>query len=563
MAMDKDQYKQLIEQISKMSSTQKEGFVKALGGTAPGGTASTSRSYMGSAVGDLKAAATSGAVEQIKKAFDSLKGPVDQVVGGFSSLRNEFDMLRQSGESFVKAGYSKSMVNFSSAISAAADASYKATGNFKAAEAAIAGLQNNFQAVGFVGEGFRKELFSIASTLEAAGYDTEAYANIVDTATMAFNMSTGEIKQLTAGLVSMQKEFALNPQKLMQDYDYFAKNFAYTTDRLNENFMKLQKMSRTTGVGFQKLAQSFGENMDTFEGSAQMAGRLNQILGKSMFNSIDLLNKTEAERAETIKKGVLERFGNRVGELQKFELKAIGATLGMNADETKRFLRGEAPKAAKDMEKLAKKDPVKVASANLKNEMDGLVDTIRSFQNPYEREMIRMNNALRRGAKSSNMFADGMEEAMRKASAGMLGGTSVGGRDDTSALITNFSQLIERSSRTTLDAAGKIGNVVGGAMKDVIKGLLEQSNERSQRAIAGARDAYDGRTEPAAPLTPTTFVGPPAAPQPKTPDTVFPSGTNVTLTFADMSITGIIQKAQAMGQKASNNNVANSPNPGR
>ena len=87
----------------------------------------------------------------------------------------------------------------------------------------------------------------------------------------------------------------------------------------------------------------------------------------------------------------------------------------MNADETKRFLRGEAPKAAKDMEKLAKKDPVKVASANLKNEMDGLVDTIRSFQNPYEREMIRMNNALRRGAKSSNMFADGMEEAMRKA----------------------------------------------------------------------------------------------------------------------------------------------------
>jgi len=558
MAMDKEQYKEFISQISKMSKTQKEGFVKALGGTASGGTASASKSYMGSAADDLKSAATGGAVEQIKKAFDSLKGPVDQVVGGFSSLRSEFDMLRNSGESFVKAGYSKSMVNFSSAISAAADASYKATGNFKAAEKAIAGLQNNFQAVGFVGEGFRKELFSIASTLEAAGYDTEAYANIVDTATMAFNMSTGEIKQLTAGLVSMQKEFALNPQKLMQDYDYFAKNFAYTTDRLNENFMKLQKMSRTTGVGFQKLAQSFGENMDTFEGSAQMAGRLNQILGKSMFNSIDLLNKTEAERAETIKKGVLERFGNRVGELQKFELKSIGATLGMNADETKRFLRGEAPKAAKDMEKLAKKDPVKVASANLKNEMDGLVDTVRSFQNPYEREMIRMNNALRRGAKSSNMFADGMEEAMKKASAGMLGGTRVGGRGDTSALITNFSQLIERSSRTTLDAAGKIGNVVGGAMKDVIKGLLEQSNERSQRAIASARGAYGDQAEPVSPLKPTTFVGPQLPPAPKTPDTVFPSGTNVTLVFQDKVLKGTISET-----KASKGNVANSPNPGR
>ena len=561
MAMDKEQYKQLIAQISKMSTSQKEGFVKALGGgAASGASAAASKSYVGSAASDLAQAAKGGAVAEIKKAFDALKGPVDQVVGGFSSLRGEFELLRQSGESFTKAGYSKSMVNFSSAIGAAADASYKATGNFKAAEKAISGLQNNFQAAGFVGEGFRKELFSIASTLEAAGYDTEAYANIVDTATMAFNMSTGEIKQLTAGLVSMQKEFALNPQKLMQDYDYFAKNFAYTTDRLNENFMKLQKMSRTTGVGFQKLAQSFGENMDTFEGSAQMAGRLNQILGKSMFNSIDLLNKTEAERAETIKKGVLERFGNRVGELQKFELKAIGATLGMNADETKRFLRGEAPKAARDMEKLAKKDPVKVASSNLKNEMDGLTDTIRSFQNPYEREMIKMNNAIRRGAKASNMFADGMETAMKKASAGFLGGTVVRGRDDTSAIVTNASQLFEKAARTTLDQAGKIGSVVGGAVRDAIKKILEQSEERASRNVHEARAGHGNRPAPVSPLKPATFVGPQLPPAPKTPDTVFPSGTNVTFVVKD---TGKIFTGAISESKASKGNVANSPNPGR
>ena len=67
-------------------------------------------------------------------------------------------------------------------------------------------------------------------------------------------MSTGEIKQLTAGLVSLQKEFALNPQKLMQDYDYFAKNFAYTTDRLATTTCNYKKCLEQWVV--QKLAQS-------------------------------------------------------------------------------------------------------------------------------------------------------------------------------------------------------------------------------------------------------------------------------------------------------------------
>ena len=55
-----------------------------------------------------------------------------------------------------------------------------------------------------------------------------------------------------------------------------------------ENFAKLSKMSRETGLDFQKLAGSFGDSMDTFEGAAQMAGGLNQILGGSVFNSVEL-----------------------------------------------------------------------------------------------------------------------------------------------------------------------------------------------------------------------------------------------------------------------------------
>ena len=110
--------------------------------------------------------------------------------------------------------------------------------------------------------------------------------------------------------------------------------------------------------------------MDEFGGSAQKAGSLNAILGKSVFNSIDLLGKTEAQRVETIIQGIRQSVDVKALGQNKFQLKAVAEGLGLTPDETRRLLSGQMSVdqalAAKE-----KKDPRERAL----NKMAELIET--------------------------------------------------------------------------------------------------------------------------------------------------------------------------------------------
>ena len=334
---------------------------------------------------------------------------IDDVLMPLQAAVEQAAEFRKQNEEFFRAGYSNQMFDFSKSLQATADESLKLTGNFKAFRSTTEAFKRDFKGLGFVSEDFRQSLLKTGVALETAGFNMNDYAKIVDSAAFAFNKSEGEIKGIAATLIKTSREFAVSPKEISENFQFAQKNFAYTSKRFMSNFLELQKMSKMTGVSFNKLAGSFGESMDSFKGSAQTAGTLNQILGKSVFNSIDLLNKTEAERAETIRKGIQDRFGSRVENLQKFELKAIAKGLNMNVEEARRFLRGDPPKTMKDMKKLEEKDPVKMASANLGNELDQLKEGVNSFRRPFERNMIAFSSRALEAAKRLNGMSDGID----------------------------------------------------------------------------------------------------------------------------------------------------------
>ena len=444
----------------------------------------------------------------LKESLEALKGPTEDVLGPFSAINAEFKELRTQAEAFTKAGYDRSMYDFDSAISSAASRSLKLTGNLQAQRQATAALTEGFSVAAFTTSKFREQIFEAATSLQAAGFDTDAYSSILETATMSFNLSRKEIKGLTAELVSLQKQFALSPRKMMQDYDYFAKNFAYSTKRLNENFAKLQKMSRITGVDFRKLTESFGENMDTFEGSAQMAGRLNQILGKSMFSSIDLLNKTEAERAEVIRKGIQDRFGGRIDQLKKFELKAIATQLKMSPDEARRFLRGETPKALTDekFKKMQKQDPAEVMSkmaGNLTKEMTSLSKRIGAFQQPYERSMIELTTSFREGIRTGTAFQEGVAKVSRQMSAAFLGeakaGLDAGGMKNLNKALSTLGKSIGEKGGIVSEGITAVGQglkLVRTAIEKSVGTLLTGDSANRGAGIASTLDGSGTKFSP-------------------------------------------------------------------
>ena len=318
--------------------------------------------------------------------------PLEQVISNTRLYRAELENLAKSGIDIT-------VKNYASAIQAASDESLRLTGNLKAAQGATKAMRAGFSGLAFASKTLNEQLMKNATAMEAAGFYTDEYAKIIDSSVFSFNLSEEAISGVTAKLLYAKREFQLAPAELTKNFQYAQKNFAYSSKGIMDNFLKLQKMSKMTGVSFDKLAGSFGESMDTFEGSAQMAGRLNQILGGSLFNSIDLLNKTEAERAKTIRQVILKRFvqkGKSIDDLGKFELIAIAKSLNMGTEETRRFLRTGAPKAAKGLEELQKKNPVVDSNVKLGDELRKLTSQIRAFQTTTEKARIQESSIFKR-----------------------------------------------------------------------------------------------------------------------------------------------------------------------
>ena len=366
-----------------------------------------SKSKVGAVAGAVTAPVISGAEEMFKE-LGKITFGLDKNLNSYQRVTESARLYREELERFTKAGYTRQFQDFSSEIDEAIDTSLRLTGNLEAAQLALGGLKSDFKGFGLVNREFRKGLTQISVKLAAAGYDMASFGRIVDSSVFAFNASEGAVDQLSNQLVTLQQNLAIAPQELTANFEYAQKNFAYSAGKIMENFAKLSKMSRQTGLDFQKLAGSFGDSLDTFEGSAQMAGRLNQILGDSVFNSVELLSMDEATRAKRVREALQARMGGRLENIGKFELKAVASTLNMTPEETRRFLRtGKLKAGGQGMDKVNQQDMTAFsqekagqAAMQTADAFDDLEKSLRSFRYPLE-ELTR----VARGRVSSSIQA--------------------------------------------------------------------------------------------------------------------------------------------------------------
>ncbi len=210
----------------------------------------------------------------------------------------------------------------------------------KAAEAQQA-LSQEMRTFAFLSADMQQELGTATMLLEQFGVNMNETGQILDSAAMAFGMSQTELSGLAAELATVVYRFPGQASDIARNFKNAQSSLAYDSGKIMTVFKQLQKVSSTTGVSFSTLTSQFGESMDTFEGSATKAGSLNAILGRSVFNSIDLLGKTEAERVETIMQGVKSSIGGDVNRLGKFQLKAVAEGMGLTVEETRRLLSGQ------------------------------------------------------------------------------------------------------------------------------------------------------------------------------------------------------------------------------
>jgi len=203
-------------------------------------------------------------------------------------------------------------------------------------------LGSSMQSFSFFTAEASAKLVDAAMTMKAFGVNTDTMAGIMDTATLSFGANQEELTRLTAQLGGIVSKFPGQASQIAENFRNAQQSLLYDSTKIMDVFKRLQATSSQTGVSFSSLTQAFGESMDTFQGSSEKAGRLNAILGKSVFNSIDLLGKSEADRVETIIAGVKKNVNVEALKQNKFQLKAVADGLGLTPDETRRLLSGKA-----------------------------------------------------------------------------------------------------------------------------------------------------------------------------------------------------------------------------
>ena len=265
--------------------------------------------------------------------------------GNFNNIKKEYQEMYKAQADFIKEGgayFDKfSEGSYKKAFSEMADESFKLFGTVDKIPESFKNLQSSMSSFMMLSDSTRQSLAKITAVAQTAGIETGTFAEILDSATLAFGKSGQEVESLGTTIAVMGQKFGMPASELARNFRKAQSEMAYSSGKIMETFKKLQFTSRATGVSFDALTSAFGSSMDEFGGSARKAGTLNAILGKSVFNAVDLLGKTEAERVDTIVKGVKSSIGGDVNKLGKFQLLSVSKGLGLSVEDTRKLLSGK------------------------------------------------------------------------------------------------------------------------------------------------------------------------------------------------------------------------------
>lgn len=308
------------------------------------------------------------------------------------------------------------------------------------------GIDNTVQAFNDLGasarsfsmtsEEMQSKLGTTLAVFKELGVGVEDFAAVLDSARLGFGMSEEAADKLARSVANVGLATGVGMGEATKNFRSAQSSMAYDSKKLMENFKQLQFTAGATGISFDKLTSAFGDSMDTFEGSAGKAGNLNAILGRSVFNSIDLLGKTEAERVSTIVEGIRKSTDVQALSKNKFQLKAVAEGLGLTPDETRKLLTGQTS-VDEALAGKTSKDPREKALSKMAELMkDGTNPELEKFIGILKKSRTELANS---GAELNAIQRKAMQRIVTMASAKFGEGITA---NTTGELFTYFEGAI-------------------------------------------------------------------------------------------------------------------------
>jgi len=175
---------------------------------------------------------------------------------------------------------------------------------------------------------------ALLGELEVAAQTT---AGLFDTGMRSMGMSAGQANDMILDLAGSAQTLGVPIDKMASDFAAASGELVKYGPQAIEVFKGLAIQAKNSGLEVSQLLK-ITKQFDQFDSAGKAVGRLNAILGGPYLNSIDMLNASEEERIDILKRTV-DMAGVSFDALNRFEQQAIATSLGMNVEEANKLFR--------------------------------------------------------------------------------------------------------------------------------------------------------------------------------------------------------------------------------
>lgn len=201
--------------------------------------------------------------------------------------------------------------------------------------------------------GVQESLTMTAAKMELVGVSASTTGQNLDMLTRAFGMNAERAGKVQEEIARHAIAAGIAPKQMAEDFGKYASQMSVYGEKGIDVFVRMEKASKSLGVSMDTLNSLVGQNMDTFQGAASAAGKLNAVLGGNYLNSLELINANEADRILLIKRSV-EASGVQFDQMGKFQQRAIANALGIkDVAEANKLLSKSSAELSVDMNKRA------------------------------------------------------------------------------------------------------------------------------------------------------------------------------------------------------------------
>ena len=344
----------------------------------------------------------------------------------------------------------------------------------------IVGLSQNFSAFDSLTEKNRSSLVELSKDFKLLGVDFDTFADAQERIRFSFGLTAEAATNATRRMEDIANVVGRPVQMVLKDLSDIGPELARFGSRGIDVFEGLARRARRLGLSV-KEAFDVSELFDTFEGAANIAGRLNAQLGLQL-NSVELMKASSEERIDILRTE-FQLQGKSFDAMGRRQRQMIAGILGTDIEQAGKLLGDgmdiAAFRAEKSPQELLIKSQDKVAG-----QMELLVEAL-SEKNPITAAMGGLQGVIKKQAQAITALG----EKLPAVATGLAGAATTTGTID--------------GVLSAIGVAGDIGMVLsgirgmrggpGGGGKGRIGKLLAGAKGGIGKAFGGVKDFLFGK----------------------------------------------------------------------